>query len=110
MDYKYVKTQENGDATCNYDIAGTYPVKFVDFFNWVLKNINATRIEFSATNECYGNWFGNRIEVSKNTDTGECYFVRLEPIGIYEKLANKNVVECWANGGWGVMTYYCTFE
>lgn len=110
MKYKYNKTQENSDATSNYDLIGEFPVKFIDFFKWVLKNENSFRIEFGATNKCYGGWLGNRLEVHKDTSSGECYWTKQEPKNWFDEVANKNITKCCANGGWGQMTYFCTFE
>ena len=110
MDYKYNRVRDNGDATSDYNLIGTFPIKFIDFFNWVLKNENSFRIEFVATNECYGGWCGNKLEVSKDTKSGNCYWVGREPENWFEEIANKNVAKCWANGGWGQITYFCTFE
>jgi len=108
MDYKYNKTQENGDATSNYDLVGEFPVKFIDFFKWVLKNEDSFRVEFVATNKCYGGWIGNRLEVKK--DDGNWYWTERKPENWFDEIANKNIIKCWANGGWGQITYFCTFE
>lgn len=110
MGYKYNKTRENSDATSNYDLIGKFPVKFIDLFNWVLKNENSFRIEFASTNECYGGWLGNRLEVSKDRNTGECHWTKQKPEHWFEEIANKNVTKCCVNGGWGQNTYFCTFE
>lgn len=108
MDYKYNKTQDNGDATSNYDIVGEFPVKFIDFFKWVLNNTNSFRVEFGSTNECYGGWLGNRLEVEDGGDYW--YWTKQKPEDWFDEIANKNITKCWANGGWGQMTYFCTFE
>lgn len=108
MEYKYIETRANGDATSNYDIVGKFPVKFIDFFKWVLNNTNSFRVDFAAINDCYGGWLGNRIEVEKHQD--EWYWTKQEPEDWFDEIANKNITKCWANGGWGQMTYFCTFE
>ena len=108
MTYEYIRTRANGDATSNYDIIGKFPVKFIDFFNWVLDNDNSFRIQFAATNKCYGGWLGNRLEVHKKD--GKKYWSKKEPENWFKEIANKNITSCWANGGYGQMTYFCTFE
>lgn len=108
MNYKYNRTQDNSDATSNYDLVGEFPVKFIDFFKWVLNNTNSFRVEFCATNECYGGWLGNRLEVYKNDE--DWYWERQKPENWFDEIADKNITSCWANGGWGQMLYFCTFE
>ena len=110
MGYKFKKTRANSDDTWNWDIVGEFPVKFIDFFKWVLKNEDSFRVEFAATNECYGGWLGNRLEVHKPRDEDDWYWVKKEPENWFDEIANKNITKCWANGGWGQMTYFCTFE
>lgn len=110
MNYKYVKTRENGDATCNYDIVGEFPVKFIDFFKWVLAHENSFRVEFGASNECYGGWLGNRIGVHKSVGDEHWYWEKKEPDWWWEEIAHENITGCWANGGWGQTLYICTFE
>lgn len=110
MNYKYQKTQENGDATANYNLVGVFPVKFLDFFKWILNNENSFRIEFCATNECYGGWLGNKLEIKKDLNSGECYWTKQKPNNWFDEISNKKITKCFANGGWGQMTYFCTFE
>lgn len=109
MNYKYIKTQDNGDATSNYNIVGKYPITFCEFARWVLENENSFRVNFRATNECYGGWLGNKLEVEKHTN-GKWYWTKQEPENWFNEIANKNITKCWANGGWGQMSYFCTFE
>lgn len=108
MNYKYKKTRENGDATSNYDLIGEFPVKFVDFFRWVLLNDDSFRIQFRASNKCYGGWPGNIMEVLKHKE--KWYWERLEPEDWFNEIRDKNITKCWASGGWGQMSYICTFE
>lgn len=108
--YEYKKLKENGDATSNYDIVGKFPVKFADFSKQILENTNSFRVEFGASNECYGGWLGNRLEVHKPKDEDNWYITKEEPENWLEEIVNKNVTKCWANGGWGQMLYICTFE
>ncbi len=110
MSYKYQKTSDNGDATCSYNLIGKFPVKFIDFFKWVLKTEKSFRVVFHATNEYYGGWLGNSLEVRKTTDEDGWYFAKIKPMDWFEEVSQKNVTACWANGGYGQMTYFCTFE
>ena len=108
MNYKYTKTDDISDATSNYILQGTFPVKFIDFFNWIIKNDDSFIIKFGSMNTCYGGWLGNRIEIGKEKQ--KWHFVRREPNNWLEEIAHKKVTACWCNGGWGQMTYFCTFE
>ena len=110
MKYKFEETRQNSDATSNYNVVGKYPVKFIDFFEWVLKNESSFRVEFGATNDCYGGWLGNRIEMYKIRDKDIWRWTKQEPKEWFEEIMNKNVTACVANGGWGQMLYLCTFE
>lgn len=108
MDFKYKETRANSDDTWNWDVVGEFPVKFIDFFKWVLENGNSFRVTFGASNKCYGGWLGNRLKAHKIED--KWYWERQEPENWFDEVANKNVTKCWANGGWGQMLYICTFE
>ena len=108
MVYTYKRTRENGDATSNYEIIGEFPVTFIDFFKWVLENDNSFRITFSATNECYGGCFGNTL-TAHNKD-GRWYWEKKDPDYWFDEICRDKITGCWANGGYGQMTYYCTFE
>lgn len=110
MNYRYEKTRDNGDATSNYNIVGDFPVKFIDFVNWVLENDKSFRIEFGASNKCYGGWIGNRLELHKPRDKDDWYITKEEPEKWLNEIYNKNITGCWVNGGWGQMLYVCTFE
>lgn len=110
MSYTYIKTRENGDATSNYELAGKFPVKFIDLFKWILANEDSFHIKVCATNECYGGWTGNRLEVKKDTTTGDCFWINKDPEHWFEEIAQETVLSCHVNGGWGQVTYFCTFE
>ena len=110
MRLKYNRTRENSDATTSYDVEGDFPMRFEDLFNYMLENDNSFRIEFGSSNEKFGGWLGNRIEVSKNTNTKECRVVKRKPEDWYETIKDLPVTKCWANGGWGQMLYIVTFD
>ena len=109
MGYKYEAISENSDATTSYNILGNFPVKFETFFREILKNSNSFRIAFGASNEEFGGWLGNRLEVSKDLKTNRCYWSRQNPDGWYEQIKDLEITKCWANGGWGQMSYIVTF-
>lgn len=108
MNYTYIETRANSDDTFSFDIIGDFPIKFADFFKWVLANENSFRITFNAFNKCYGGWLGNRLEVSKIGE--EWYWVQQKPQNWFEEISHKRIIKCEANGGWGQMSYFCTFE
>lgn len=102
--YKHVRTKENGDATANYDIIGEYPIKFIDFIHVISESdSNSFRIVFYDAD----NWTTNKCEIEKRN--GEWY-ITLQSSNFIDKCKNKNVVKCRANGGYGQMSYFCTFE
>lgn len=110
MNYKYIETRANSDDTLNYDIVGDFPVTFADFFRWVLTNENSFRVIFGATNKCYGGWLGSRLVIYKDRVEDSWYWEHQEPKYWFEEIEQKKVIKCWANGGWGQMSYFCTFE
>lgn len=109
-DYRYEKTRENGDATSNYNLIGEFPVPFKEFFKWVLETEDSFRIEFKASNKCYGGWFGNKLEVYKDNKTGKCYWEKQKPENWFDEIADINITSVWVNGGWGQISYICTFD
>lgn len=108
--YQYEKLRDNGDATSDYKILGNFPITFREFFEWVLEHESSFRVEFAATNQCYGGWLGNRLEVQKPRNETSWYWKFQKPYGWFDDIADKKITQCRANGGWGQMTYYCTFE
>ena len=108
MKFEYKKTSENSDATSNYDIVGEYPVSFREFFEWILQNDMSFRIKFGASNECFGGWLGNHFEVERVC--GIPCVTTQDPPKWFDEIADMKVTECWANGGYGQMSYICTFD
>lgn len=108
--YKYEKTQENGDATSNYRLVGEFPVCFRDFFTWILENEHSFRVTFRSLNECFGGWLGNKLVAHKDRDNDKWYWENREPENWFDIIADLNVISVKANGGWGQMIYYCEFE
>lgn len=108
MHYTYSKTQNNGDATSSYSVQGKFPIVFKDFMKQILEQEDSFRVTFGAHNECYGGWLGNRLEVYKIENKWN--LEKQEPENWFDEIAHTNVTSCHANGGWGQMTYFCTFE
>jgi len=110
MNFRYHKLRDNSDATTSYDLVGDFPVKFDDLLNYICKIENSFLIEFCSSNKKYGGWLGNRIEIRKNTETGEWRIVNQSPSNWYESIKNLPVIKCWVNGGWGQIMYVVTFD
>ena len=112
MNYHYETIQEHSDATKLYKVCGKFPVKFKDFMKQILEQESSFRIEFRTYNTCYGGWLGNVLELKKNVieDKDSWVWGERKPQNWFEEIADKNVMSCEANGGWGQMSYYCVFE
>jgi len=108
MQIDFVKTQENGDATCNYDVKTCYPVSFKDFLlALVERDKREFRITIHATNDGIGHWMDAAMELYRDSDDDHWYL----DYGIhwYVRMKNFLVESCWANGGYGQMAYTVTF-
>ena len=104
MRFKYITKSENGDATTTYDLEGSFPVKFLDFLEWVMERESSFRVSFYLNkNKIHER---ENIEVSKEKD-GKCYIAK-DKKALLEEIKNIDVTGCWANGGWGQMSYYCS--
>ena len=97
--YTYKKTQENGDATSNYNI--TTSAKTVkEFVHEVIEYM-----------EKHNEW--GSIHVSMGKSTGYITLVnysrfKIDFLNSYIRYCNKSIDRIWANGGWGLMSYYIT--
>lgn len=101
MRFKYITKSENGDATTTYDLEGSFPCKFIDFFNWVKNTDSSFRITFELRkNKRYAE---QSIEIQKSKN-GKFYTI-LTQKALIEEIQNIDVTGCWANGGWGQMSY-----
>lgn len=85
----FKKTQENGDATSNYDISFPKGMTIVEFITEVRK----THPE---------NWFGN-FYLNGFNFIGEYSEDR---VSIDVRYASTKPSSIWANGGWGAMSYF----
>ena len=93
------KTQENGDATSNYNI--TTSAKTVREFVYEVIEYMQERDE----------WGGIYALVSKNS--GYITLVdysrfKVNFLNSYSSYCDKPIERVWANGGWGAMSYYIT--
>jgi len=100
MEIKYERIKDNSDATSNYDVIVKYPISFAEFYRVILENDDSFRIVLHATNDTYGGWCYNKVEISHN---------ETEDVEMFDRYMKETVVDCWANGGWGQMTYFMTF-
>jgi len=103
MNFEFVKIKDNGDATSNYDIQGKFPVRFEEFFKTILKEENSFRVVFHDTD----NWPACKIEAVKKDDNWYCK--EKKPEDFMEQYKDKLVTKVWVNGGYGQMSYFCTF-
>lgn len=108
-EYELKATRQNGDATYNYDVIADYPIPFDEFWRNVLHNNDNFRVMFSSTNARYGGWL-NSVEFVKHK--GEYYFTDDDESkkDLWRMFKEEIVVACWANGGWGQMSYIVTFK
>lgn len=102
MKYKHIRTKENGDATSNYDIVGEFPIRLLDFMLAITEDSNSFRIEFHDAK----NWTTSKVEVKERD--GEWYITEETLNDFMKRYKDKMVVKCWANGGYGQMSYFCT--
>lgn len=108
MSYQYKHIRDNSDATNNYEIIGEFPVLFDKFIKQIANQDNSFKIQFYVCNECYGGWFKNCLEFHKKRSMWFCE--KSEPADYRDKFIYKNIKSCWANGGYGQMSYFCTLE
>lgn len=85
----FKKTQENGDATSNYDISFPKEMTIVEFITEVRK----------AHPE---DWFGN-FYLNGFNSIGEYHN---DKVYIDARYAGIKPTSIWANGGWGAMSYF----
>lgn len=103
--FKYEKIRENGDATANYNLSGPFPIPFKDFVIAILNQESSFRVQFWESKS----WVDTDLECYKKDD-GKWYITNEKPENWFKDNANRLVIKSWANGGWGQMTYFITFE
>lgn len=58
MEFKLKQVKACSDDSYNYDVEGTFPVKFKDFVKYLTQNKKyCYRVNFTVTNKCYGGAF-----------------------------------------------------
>lgn len=93
------KTQENGDATSNYNIttsANTVREFVYEVIEYMQKH-NEWGSVFISTSE--STWHAKLITYSHS---------KVDFLSDYGRYCNKHIERIWANGGWGAMTYFIT--
>ena len=103
MNFEFVKTRDNGDATSNYDIKGKFPVRFEEFFKTILNETNSFLVSFHDAE----NWTTLKVEAVKRNDNW--YYKEKKPEDFMEQYKDKLITKVWANGGYGQISYFCTF-
>lgn len=96
---EFIKTQENGDATSNYNI--TTSTNTVREFVYEV-------IEYMQKHNEWGN-----IYVFSSKHSGYITLVDYSRFKVnfsnsYGSYSNKLIERIWANGGWSAMSYYIT--
>lgn len=93
------KTQENGDATSNYNI--TTPAKTVREFVYEV-------IEYMQKHNEWGSIYAFVPEKSGYITLVDYSRFKVDFSYSYGSYCNKPIERIWANGGWGLMSYYIT--
>ena len=103
MKIKFNKTQENGDATSNYNITWDEMEATVED---ICDAVLAHAIQARERGDIYvsmpsDRWHGHIADYSNSI---------MEFHDAYFDYKNRKVHSIWANGGWGAMSYYLTLE
>ena len=103
MRINFEKTQENGDATCNYNVTWSELGATVDD---ICDAVLAHAIQAKERGDIYvsmpnDRWYGHIANYFNSImEFHDAYFV----------FKDRKVHRIWANGGWGAMSYYLTLE
>lgn len=73
-------------------------------------NDDSFRICFHITNKSFIECFTKYIEFERENYNGEWQKTKIKPENFYSEIADKQIIKCFANGGWGQMSYFCTLE
>lgn len=103
MKLYFNKTQENGDATCNYNVTWSELEATVDD---ICDAVLAHAIQTRERGDIYvsipeDRWHGDIADYSNSV---------MEFHDAYFDFKDRKVRSIWANGGWGAMSYYLTLE
>ena len=93
------KTQENGDATSNYNI--TTSANTVREFVYEV-------IEYMQKHNEWGNIYAFSSKNSGYITLVDYSRFKVNFSNSYSSYCNKPIERIWANGGWGTMSYYIT--
>ena len=107
MEFRLVKTQENGDATCNYDVILPQPVPLKDL---LMSLIHHDEREFFIRIDLwpFDHSASHGMELHRHKEDNSWYIE--SGVEWYLKMKNCLVESCWANGGYGQMGYHLTFQ
>ena len=103
MKLNFKKTQENGDATCNYNVTWSELGATVDD---ICNAVLAHAIQAKEHGDIYismpsSRWHGHIADYSNSV---------MEFHDAYFDYKNRKVHSIGANGGWGLMSYYLILE
>lgn len=101
MRLHFEKTQENGDATSNYNVTWNETEITVDDFCDAVLGHSVQQPEWGKIyiSEPGDHWHATICEYDRSV---------MEFQNDYFDYKNKKVVSAWANGGWGAMSYWLT--
>ena len=100
MKFELVKTQENSDATSNYNIIMPNDTTVEDFCNTVLGR--------SVQMQEHGSVYISTKEDLWHAVICKYYFSVMEFNTDYQNYKDKIIKSAWANGGYGAMSYWLT--
>lgn len=104
MRLNFEKTQENGDATSNYNVTWTDLEATVDDI------CDAVLAHSIQSNDRRGDIYISTLKDAWHAKVCEYSGSIMEFHDGYFEYKNHKVRRIWANGGWGAMTYYLTLE
>lgn len=107
--FKLKERMPCSDDTFIYDVIGEFPISLEIFLHEVVLSEIFFNFQLVSTNTPYF-YVDNAIEIVKDRETGRCYFANAKSKNTYEKIKDLLVVKCWANGGWGQITYFVTLD
>ena len=93
------KTQENGDATSNYNITTSA--------NTVREFVHEV-IEYMQKHNEWGSIYAFSSKNSGYITLVDYSRFKVNFLNNYGSYCNKPIGRIWANGGWGTMSYYIT--
>lgn len=111
MQFELKQIRGSSDGSYYYEVEGTFPVTFAEFYKWILNNSrDCYKVEFRIKNECYGGAWNNVLELENRNTEKQWHITKNYTENFCEKFADKEVISCTAGGGWGTMSYVCTLK